>query len=158
MLSDSSSTERGEHLFKHSSTQGAARREVSIERRCQGALVTVSAEFLGASPIVLRVSSTDTDFLLPVDFPSAAAIMDGSVSVVPGRRAIGARSRRLLATFLKNGGESKGWKRRVAGVFASEGLIRRGSQVVRPRSAKPLFTGSIPVPASLQPSELIREG
>jgi hypothetical protein len=27
------------------------------------------------------------------------------------------------------------------------GLIRRGSQVVRPRSAKPLFTGSIPVPA-----------
>ena len=27
--------------------------------------------------------------------------------------------------------------------------IRRGSQVVRPRSAKPLFTGSIPVPAFL---------
>ncbi len=34
-------------------------------------------------------------------------------------------------------------------------LIRRGSQVVRPRSAKPLLTGSIPVPASLQPPELI---
>jgi hypothetical protein len=26
-------------------------------------------------------------------------------------------------------------------------FARRGSQVVRPRSAKPLFTGSIPVPA-----------
>ena len=31
----------------------------------------------------------------------------------------------------------------------SGSLIRRGSQVVRPRSAKPLLTGSIPVPASL---------
>jgi hypothetical protein len=33
---------------------------------------------------------------------------------------------------------------------AFETQIRRGSQVVRPRSAKPLFTGSIPVPASLR--------
>ena len=32
------------------------------------------------------------------------------------------------------------------------GNLRRGSQVVRQRSAKPLFTGSIPVLASKPPS------
>ena len=57
---------------------------------------------------MLRMSSTGTDFLLPVDFPSVAAIMVGSVSVVPDTAPGPPDFGQLLATFLKIGGGSKG--------------------------------------------------
>jgi hypothetical protein len=53
-----------------------------------------------------------------------------------------------FASSLKIGNERR--NRNESQQFKSVGLVWRGSQVVRPRSAKPLLTGSIPVPASLK--------
>lgn len=81
---------------------------------------------------------------LAIDFVAIRIVLVRPVSVVRDYAQLSAqhsRSSQKLAT--RDGIETVESQR-----IKSGGLIRRGSQVVRPRSAKPLFTGSIPVPAS----------
>src|SRR5271165_2660633 len=81
---------------------------------------------------------------LAIDFVAIQIVLVRPVSVVRDYAQLSARHARSFRKLASRDGIETVESQRIK----SESLIRRGSQVVRPRSAKPLFTGSIPVPAS----------